>query len=200
MDSSANANGGPRRKDRQVIRKGPPVEGQAAKKKRLRDSERMLKRENLPADIRIDLQRRVKALKLEIEERGKEEREHKLWERYKYVRHVEKTKLTRRIAALSRLSPSPTVSSQLQLLNLHLAYVTHFPRDVKYISLFPKSTSDGAAGDGAGKADEGAEGVTDRMRAEIMEKIRKAVETGDVKRHGWVLRMGEGWESGFKKE
>lgn len=58
-------------------------------RKKLRDTERQLRKAtDMPATTQQDLRRRVKALKLKIERKVRDEKEKKLQEKYKYVRFI----------------------------------------------------------------------------------------------------------------
>ncbi|KAI8922950.1 hypothetical protein BC831DRAFT_56289 [Entophlyctis helioformis] len=189
---------------------------------------------NLTATQKQELERRIKALELEMNKNKQQTQEHKLFQKYKYVRFVgmsacrcldaavpslngadpsirtppEQKKILRqiarterRLAAVERQGAAPqqgadgddddasagsndedgqgdaeSLKEALGSLKLRLAYITHYPRDLKYIALFPKEplaeTSPSAL-----------------MQAQIFEKLRSAMDKGLTERPGFVLRM-----------
>ncbi|KAJ3218153.1 18S rRNA maturation protein [Dinochytrium kinnereticum] len=168
-----------------IIPKGPKADTSlGVLKKKIRDAERSLNRPKLHADVKIDLQRRLKALNFELEKKKMGEVEQKLYEKYKYIKHVERTKIQRKIKKLQKQAAEGDGDEEEELeQKVLLAYVDHFPRDMKYISLFPKS--DG--GDDETKQDTESK-ETDALRLKIKKRIRLAVESGEVERDGFALR------------
>ncbi|KAJ3110502.1 18S rRNA maturation protein [Phlyctochytrium bullatum] len=140
---------------------------------------------NLPADLRVDIQRRIKALNLEISKKKQGSVEQKFHEKYKYIKHVEKTKVQRLIKRLEKQqSAGSAVEEELHEALVSLNYIDHYPKDMKYISLFPKSS-------GSEAPISASESDTDRMRSKIRESIRKAMESGDLQNPGYALRKSE---------
>lgn len=114
-------------------------------KKRLRDAQRLLARPNLPATTQRDLERRVDALKKELEKAEETVRDRedskKNYEKYKYVRFVERQKATRKLAQASKKLEKEPDNKDLQRAKLEaeldLAYTMSYPLIFKYISLYP---------------------------------------------------------------
>ncbi|KAI9015514.1 hypothetical protein DFJ74DRAFT_680402 [Hyaloraphidium curvatum] len=75
-------------------------------KKRIRDTERLLSRPNLPADVQQDLERRLRALQATLptvtEQVYDKETSKKNYEKYKYVRFVERQKVTRKLKQVEK--------------------------------------------------------------------------------------------------
>lgn len=137
----------------------------AALRKRLRDTQRSLNRPSLPANVRTDLERRVKAIEHDMAQQSADYSANALAQKYKYVKFVERKKILRRIAQLESSAPSATdkslikedqgseaededpiddtktKESRLEELRLHLAYIDHFPADVKYVSILSTELS-----------------------------------------------------------
>ncbi|KAJ3414340.1 18S rRNA maturation protein [Chytridiales sp. JEL 0842] len=182
----------------------------SALKKRLRDTERLLKRPNLDATTRKDVERRLKALQLELLEKGRVVEEKKIAAKYKYVRHVEKTKIQRKLKQLEKQEGGASADKVLEQ-KVRLAYVEHYPRDMKYISLFPSSssTTDPASDAEEQEKEEKPEGkkrkrqdvkedgkplpasVSEYRRDKILDRLKKAIETDEITKKGasFVLRM-----------
>ncbi|KAJ3240040.1 hypothetical protein HDU81_004685, partial [Chytriomyces hyalinus] len=73
------------------IPKGKGTDGEggiSGIRKRLRDTERLLKRPNLQATAKQDLERRVKALNTELMLKQREANETEIMNKYKYIKHV----------------------------------------------------------------------------------------------------------------
>ncbi|TPX71435.1 hypothetical protein SpCBS45565_g01010 [Spizellomyces sp. 'palustris'] len=156
-------------------------------RKHIRDAQRLLKRDSLPATQQQELERKIKALKIQIEERARASREEKLWSKYKYIRFVEQKKCTRKLKALrTQLSTQDTKdTTALHEAETNLAYTLHYPVDLKYISLFPKE----------GMQDP----VTDARRKKIWEVV-----SGRVRNEGFgkgeVLRARDVFGGSVKEE
>ncbi|KNC97958.1 uncharacterized protein SPPG_06946 [Spizellomyces punctatus DAOM BR117] len=156
-------------------------------RKQVRDAQRLLKRDSLPATQQQELQRKVKALKIQIEDRMRSSREEKLWAKYKYIRFVEQKKCTRKLKALrTQLSTQDTKDpTALHEAETNLAYTIHYPADLKYISLFPKE----------GMQDP----VTDARRKRIWEVVSGRVRNGGFGK-GEVLRGRDVFGESSKEE
>jgi hypothetical protein len=157
---------------------------------------------------------------------------------------AEKTKVQRRIRQLEKTEG--TTEEQLLEQRVRLTYIEHYPRDMKYISLFPKDDNAGATASGdentdesskkrkrAEDEDEGDEeeddnsegeeekgeeqqddnekqtkkqkkkkvptyggkeltvAETDARRDAILARIKNVMETGEINRSGFVLRMAD---------
>ncbi|KAJ7133725.1 hypothetical protein C8R43DRAFT_1022880 [Mycena crocata] len=142
-------------------------------KSSLRQTRRLLAKDNLAADVRVETERRLKALEadLEVAELGKKERtlavryhKVKFFERQKVVRKLNQTK--KKIAA----SDTPELQSALHELRVDLNYILHYPKTKKYISLFPPELRKGAT---QGPA-------VDSVREEVRNWIRSQMDSGDL--------------------
>jgi hypothetical protein len=134
----------------------------AVLRKRLRDTQRSLNRPSLPANVRTDLERRVKAIEHDMAQQAADSSANALAQKYKYVKFVERKKILRRIAQLESadkksddgikeeegdseveiVDSKKTKESRLEELRLHLAYIDHFPADLKYVSILSTELSD----------------------------------------------------------
>ncbi|KAI7830308.1 hypothetical protein BC939DRAFT_490015 [Gamsiella multidivaricata] len=146
-------------------------EGAAALKKKLRDTLRLLsKNPKMPADIRQEHERRIEALKLQVAEKQVDQTEQKMATKYRMVKFFESKKADRRIKVFIRQHPNwesnESERKELESLKLDLAYIQHYPKTQKYISLYPNENVD--------------DPVVSKARAEIRERIREGIETGEI--------------------
>ncbi|KAI9325733.1 hypothetical protein DFJ73DRAFT_868741 [Zopfochytrium polystomum] len=162
-------------------------------KKKLRDTERAMRRPNLPESVRTDFEQKVKALSAQIEEAKLLSAEEQLQQKYRFIKHVELTKILRKIGQLEkkrvRLLKSEgdrktgdgattdvtQVDAQLDHFRLLLAYVEFFPRDLKYVSLFPPSSARRDGGGGGGKNDNDDDDDGDLSDADLEDAQRQRV-------------------------
>lgn len=113
-------------------------------KNKLRDVQRLLKKSDLPATVRVVQERMLEVLKENIKDKAREEKERKIMKRSKKVKFFEKRKLLRRYKTCAKElkeckedETRDTLEKQLEEIKLQWNYVTHFPQDTRYISLFP---------------------------------------------------------------
>jgi hypothetical protein len=106
-------------------------------KKMIRDTNRLLSRPNLPADLRREQERKLSALQVTLSDRQKVEIEREMAVKYRMVKFFERKKALRRLAAAQAKTDSSAVSEA----QLDLAYILHFPKDRKYIALYQTSSS-----------------------------------------------------------
>ncbi|KAF9288894.1 18S rRNA maturation protein [Mortierella alpina] len=150
---------------------GEVPEGAAALKKKLRDTLRLLsKNPKMPADVRLDHERRIEALKLQIAEKQVDQTEQKMATKYRMVKFFESKKADRKIKVFMRQHPdwesNEEEKKELESLKLDLAYIQHFPKTMKYIALYPTENAD--------------DPVVTKEREEIREKIRAGLESGEI--------------------
>ncbi|KAI8817731.1 uncharacterized protein EV422DRAFT_213854 [Fimicolochytrium jonesii] len=160
----------------QGAKEGDTAEASLAKlKKQIRDAQRTLRRPNLTATQEKELQRRVKALNLKVEEQHQRSKEEALKAKYKYLRFVEQKKCDRKIASLQKelaevddseegSDEHQQILAELRTYETNAAYVKYYPLDMKYIALFPKETT--------------TDTPSDVKRAKILEAIRERLDKG----------------------
>jgi hypothetical protein len=105
----------------------------AAIKKRMRDCQRTLKRD-IPATTRLELERRLKSLQSELADLNSQSHQMKMQQKYKYVRFVEKQKIDRKLK-------QEKDQDKIQEWQLKRLYVSHYPKDLKYISVLATELS-----------------------------------------------------------
>lgn len=90
---------------------------------------------------------------------------------------VETKKINRKITQLNKIiaemGHSEEREAEMDALQLNLLYTTHFPRDIKYVSLYPKDDSE----------------TSSEMRTKILELIKKAKKSGEIEKEGFALRF-----------
>ncbi|KAJ7799964.1 hypothetical protein B0H14DRAFT_3092706 [Mycena olivaceomarginata] len=134
-------------------------------KSSLRQTRRLLAKDNLAADVRVETERRLKALEADLEaaELGKKERT--LAVRYHKVKFFERQKVVRKLnQAKKKISASDTPDLQSALHELPLS------KNQKYISLFPPEL----------RAGETQEPTADAGREEVRTWIRSQMESGEL--------------------
>ncbi|KAG0344027.1 18S rRNA maturation protein [Podila humilis] len=150
---------------------GEVPEGAAALKKKLRDTLRLLgKSPKMPADVRLEHERRIEALKLQIADKQVDLTEQKMQVKYRMIKFIEAKKAERKIKVFKKQHSdwenNPEEKAQLKDLELDLDYIRHFPKTMKYISLYATDIAD--------------DDVTMIARKEIREKIQTGLASGEI--------------------
>ncbi|KAL9963044.1 hypothetical protein ACROYT_G032207 [Oculina patagonica] len=119
-------------------------------KNKVRDVQRLLKKSDLPATVRVVQERMLDVLKETIKDKAKEDKEKTIFKRSKKVRFFEKRKIFRKYkACIKELKDDGTrntaLQKELEEIKRQWNYVVHFPEDTKYISLFPLTPYTNAA-------------------------------------------------------
>ncbi|KII95529.1 hypothetical protein PLICRDRAFT_34417 [Plicaturopsis crispa FD-325 SS-3] len=121
----------------------------------LRQTRRLLAKDKLAADVRVETERRLRALEADLAEAEAARKERALAVRYHKIKFFERQKLVRKISQTKRAISTlqevigegkktkeqrkelKTLQATLGELRVDLNYVLHYPRSKKYISLFP---------------------------------------------------------------
>ncbi|KIK34839.1 hypothetical protein CY34DRAFT_97214 [Suillus luteus UH-Slu-Lm8-n1] len=112
-------------------------------KSSLRQTRRLLAKESLAADVRVETERRLKALEADLARAETARKERTYAMKYHKVKFFERQKLVRRIKQVKRDLTSAQgkerekLDSELEGLRVDLNYILHYPKTKKYISLFP---------------------------------------------------------------
>ncbi|KAG1767482.1 hypothetical protein EV702DRAFT_1146805 [Suillus placidus] len=112
-------------------------------KSSLRQTRRLLAKENLAADVRVETERRLKALEADLARAETARKERTYAMKYHKVKFFERQKLVRRIKQVKRDLTSAQgkektkLEGELESLRVDLNYILHYPKTRKYISLFP---------------------------------------------------------------
>lgn len=161
--------------------KGAPGSGLGQAKKRARSIKRQFTHDNdLPEDVRKDLERELAVHESVIAEHAFQKKRAAMISKYHMVRFFERKKAMRHAKQLKKRidkADDPATVEQLQH-ELHVAevdqaYAQHFPHAETYISLFPKAqqrTEDEAAS--------AAESTSKSQKPPMWAVIEKAMEEG----------------------
>jgi len=112
-------------------------------KSSLRQTRRLLSKESLAANVRVETERRLKALEADLARAETSRKERTYAIKYHKVKFFERQKLVRKIKQVKRDLTSAQgkegerLEGVLEGLRVDLNYVLHYPRTKKYISLFP---------------------------------------------------------------
>ncbi|KAG2037888.1 hypothetical protein BDR03DRAFT_955783 [Suillus americanus] len=112
-------------------------------KSSLRQTRRFLAKENLAANVRVETERRLKALEADLARAEVARKERTYAMKYHKVKFFERQKVVRRIKQVKRDLTSTQgkerekLDGELEGLRVDLNYILHYPRTKKYISLFP---------------------------------------------------------------
>ncbi|KAK1230940.1 18S rRNA maturation protein [Marasmius sp. AFHP31] len=147
----------------------------------IRQARRLLAKDKLDADVRVQTERKLKSLEADLAKAEENRKEKTLATRYHKVKFFERQKVTRKIKQtireLSAVDDSSKGRLQSELLSLRvdLNYILHYPKTKKYISLFPPEVRHGQE---QPKADPTA--TTDAEREEVRQWIQQQMEKGDL--------------------
>lgn len=156
--------------------------GSAKIKKKIRDIERLLRRDNIGADTRLENERALKALKVELEEAHARLNEREMAKKYHMVRFFERKKALRKLKQatkdLKKLEDDNAEKKELKKARrvlkhaqIDMAYVLLFPKNEKYLSLYPNANESSEAQTNP-KAKKGAQETEEARR-----NRRKEMET-----------------------
>ncbi|KAJ3065324.1 hypothetical protein HDU98_011313 [Podochytrium sp. JEL0797] len=199
----------PQPKKYKVVPKGQSTGGDggaAGIRKKIRDAERLLRRPKLPATTKQELERRIKSLNKELVNKAREVNETDISGKYKFVKHLERKKVLKNITRLEKSVAELTAEGQdasstsedLAQQRIRLAYIEFYPKDMKYISLFPTtSTTDesqtAATAPPAKKKRKAAAAddslSSDNLRDLILSGVEKAIASGEAKKDNFALRL-----------
>jgi len=146
-------------------------------KAQLRQTRRLLAKDDLAADVRVETERRLKSLQKDLEKAETASKERALAVRYHKVKFFERQKLLRRINQAKKQTPID--EDQLFALRVDLNYVLNYPKLRKYVALFPPAADEGSTlstGENAGETE------TDAAREEVRALIRGQMEKGEIPR------------------
>ncbi|AOW29895.1 rRNA-processing protein EFG1 [Candida albicans P57072] len=161
--------------------------GSAKIKKKIRDIERLIKKNpNLPADKKIEYDRALKGLKVELQNSQVQNKAKVLAKKYHMVRFFERKKAVRKLKNLrkefERISQTgirkdiKKARKQLRHGEIDLAYVILFPKTEKYISLYPSPNDEDQTDPNVIKGLK----ITEERRREFRKYIEKLMEEGKL--------------------
>ncbi|KAK0454362.1 hypothetical protein EV421DRAFT_1941277 [Armillaria borealis] len=166
-------------------------------KSSLRQTRRLLAKDNLAADVRVTTERRLKALEAELAEAEQIRKERALGMRYHGVKFfgespiedawisvkfsARETKVLRKVnQAKKKLSSIPqnekkALESSLFDARVDLNYILHYPKTKKYISLFPPEIRHPETQSNSTDSSE-----TNAQRQQIKDQIRQQMLNGEL--------------------
>lgn len=173
---------------------GKKIKHNKSLKNKVRDVQRLLKKSDLPATVRVVQERMLDVLKETIKDKAKEDKQRRIEKRSKKVKFFEKKKIFRRFkSCMKELSDAEDIETrnsalkELEEIKQQWNYVQHFPENTKYISLFPLTSHTNA------------EIVAKQEK--IQETIAKKVEAGElVDASSTIWKMGKASQRAKKEK
>ncbi|KZV73638.1 hypothetical protein PENSPDRAFT_648610 [Peniophora sp. CONT] len=160
----------------------------------LRQTKRLLAKDTLAADVRVDTERRLHALEAELAAAEQANKERAMATKYHRIKFFDRKKLLRRVKQVQRQLGADELSDKerkklertLSHLRVDLNYVTHYPKAERYISLFPPEVrqQDGEDEPRAVepirlKKGEVPASETEKRREELRAWVRERMEAGE---------------------
>ncbi|KAI0653307.1 hypothetical protein C8Q70DRAFT_640197 [Cubamyces menziesii] len=158
----------------------------------LRQTRRLLAKDNLAADVRVATERRLKSLEADLAKAEQARLERTMATRYHKIKFFERQKVSRKLAQTKRRLASAgeeeekeereKLEARLAELRVDLNYILHYPKTKKYISLFPPEVRQAQAGQSAAETARAAKekSDTDKQREEIRTWMRKQMDAGEL--------------------
>ncbi|QRV98350.1 rRNA-processing protein EFG1 [Ceratobasidium sp. AG-Ba] len=166
-------------KKRQVYRKksNPDEPGVQRLKASLRQTRRLLAKDNLAPDVQIQAERKLKSLEADLAKAELRRKERSMAVRYHKVITLDRQKVTRKLKQTKRaleasgLEKKERKKLQKELLKhrIDLNYIINYPKLDKYIALYPSTVAN---------VTDNSE--TDRLREERRAAVRRAMENGEM--------------------
>ncbi|KAL4249597.1 rRNA-processing protein EFG1 [Abortiporus biennis] len=186
---------------------GSSLPGVQKTKASLRQTKRLLAKDKLAADVRIETERRLKALERDLAEAERRNKERTMSTRYHKVKFFERQKVVRKINQTKRQleqcegskSEKKELKKALFALRVDLNYILHYPKLKKYVSLFPpevlalgEDQGEDEQSEAARKAVRDEKSETDAQRAEVRKWVKEQMENGQLSLEPEVeLEQGE---------
>ncbi|EGW31107.1 rRNA-processing protein EFG1 [Spathaspora passalidarum NRRL Y-27907] len=160
-------------------------------KKKIRDIERLLakKTNNLPADKRIEYDRALKALRVELANAQTQIKAKEIAKKYHMVRFFEKKKAVRKLKQLKKTFDEVSKTEVRKDIKkarravrqgeIDVAYVILFPKTEKYISLYPNPKENDQVDAKDPKAILGAKRTQER-RSQFRKEVEKLMDDGKL--------------------
>ncbi|KAI6125530.1 hypothetical protein EV401DRAFT_1938261 [Pisolithus croceorrhizus] len=149
-------------------------------KSTLRQAKRLLSKESLAANVRVETERRIKALEADLVNAQHARKLRTMASRYHKVKFFERQKVCRKIKQLKRnlVTAVGEEKARLELtlsnLRVDLNYILHYPPAKKYISLFPPEVRKSSVSPTTVTLED------DDERSKIRKLIRLKMEQGEL--------------------
>lgn len=150
-------------------------------RKKIKSLEGLLERDNLPADVRIEKERALKALRADLKNTMFRLKTQKRAKKYHMVRFFERKKALRKLKQATKVFDEATEAGvkkdikkarrALHHCQVDVAYVFMYPKSEKYISLYPIESEDLDENEKKGRA------ITDAKRLEFKKKVEDLIES-----------------------
>ncbi|KAH9976304.1 hypothetical protein BGW80DRAFT_1123607, partial [Lactifluus volemus] len=157
-------------------------------KSAVRQTRRLLAKEGLAADARVEAERKIKSLEADLAVAERANKERALATRYHKVKFFDRQKLLRKIKQTKKRLEDEEVSSKVRKalkaelfeLRVDLNYVMNYPKLEKYISLFPPEAryTEGAAVPVHSATTSSS--ATDEKRDKLREQVRRKMRAGEM--------------------
>ncbi|KAF5375530.1 hypothetical protein D9615_009197 [Tricholomella constricta] len=180
--SSSSAAGPSKQRPRrhQPQKESTSVPGVQKIKSALRQTRRLLAKDKLAADVRVETERRLKTLEADLVQAEASKKERDIAIRYHKVKFFERQKVVRKLnqtkkrLASAEASSKPQLEATLAELRVDLNYILHYPKTKKYISLFPPEIREETT------SSEKSIPKVNPDSEEVRSWIRKRMETGEI--------------------
>ncbi|KAN0125513.1 DUF2361 domain containing protein [Russula decolorans] len=188
------------------LKKDAPL-GVSKIKSALRQTRRLLAKEGLGADVRIEAERKLKALEADLVVAERANKERALATRYHKVKFFDRQKLLRKIRQTKSQLEDENISSKVRKalkvelfdLRVDLNYVMTYPKLEKYISLYPPEVRSGDCG--AAPVHSGASSsVTDEKREKLREWVRERMREGEMSSEPETLEYRQSVQKGMTQQ
>lgn len=153
-------------------------------KKKIKTLEHLLAKDDLPADIRIEKERALKALRVDLKNRLFNLKTQKRAKKYHMVRFFERKKAIRKLKQAQKAFDEATeegikkeikkARKVLKHCQIDVAYNIMYPKSYKYISLYPTGPSAAEIEDENVK--KGMQ-ITDARRLEFKKKVEDLIDS-----------------------
>ncbi|KAF6761189.1 hypothetical protein DFP72DRAFT_880369 [Ephemerocybe angulata] len=161
------------------------IPGRQKLKASLRQARRLLAKEGLAANVKVETERRLKALEAELEQAEVATKERDFAVRYHKIKFFERQKVTRKLNQAKKAlqsaegSEKKKLEKELSRYRIDLNYILHYPKTKKYISLFPPevrhTSSESSAPSPIPESDK-----TSQEREEIRTWVKECMEKGEL--------------------
>ncbi|KAF4598842.1 18S rRNA maturation protein [Pleurotus pulmonarius] len=179
-DSSSSKPSTSKHKFRRQAEDSTSTPGVQKIKAALRQTRRLLAKDKLAANVRVETERRLKSLEADLAQAELARKERALASKYHMVKFFEKQKVTRKLLQTKRKISSgnfgddseEVLERRLEDLRVDLNYILHYPKTKKYVSLFPPEVRQGEAAVSSSS--------TEAAREELRSWIRDCMSNGEM--------------------
>lgn len=167
---------------KKMLRMGPEdsLPGVQKIKSSLRQAKRLLGKESLAANVRVETERRIRALEADLVNAQNARKLRTMASRYHKVKFFERRKVCRKIKQIKRILLTAVGEERARLeltlsnLRVDLNYILHYPPAKKYISLFPPEVRKSSVSPTTVTIED------DDERSQIRKLIRLQMERGEL--------------------